>query len=165
MLNLYTQHPDDDTPKLVQVQAFLPVQQTHTTDRHVLLLWVNATLDPGTSNACEVIQMTQLTGGVGGFGYFAPLAQKQVPDYRAKNAFWDLGVFTRKERDKILELAERVEFRKESRVNNCQTWLRDLLMMMVDEGMIEESVFEDVDKGVPFKRKRPELDSEVAAAT
>ncbi|TFK99018.1 hypothetical protein BDV98DRAFT_572097, partial [Pterulicium gracile] len=95
---------------------------------------------PDDDDTCKVIQMIQLTGGVGQFG----------------NELWDLGVFSRQQRDRILELAARVEFNKRSRVNSCRAWTRDLLVAMVEEGLVDPKIFVIVDGGVPLKKRAPE---------
>ncbi|TFK99012.1 hypothetical protein BDV98DRAFT_606489 [Pterulicium gracile] len=149
MPNLYTQHPNDNSDKSVQVQAFRTSAQEDFSNRHVLLQWTNARIGsgPDDDDTCKVIQMIQPTGGVGQFG-------TQDNDQATNSGTW--GVFSRKQRDRILELAARVEFNKRSRVNSCRAWTRDLLVAMVEAGLVDPKVFEVVDGGVPLKKRAPE---------
>lgn len=61
-----------------------------------------------------------------------------------------LGPFTRVQRDRIIELAEQVRsFPRNSRVNGCRVWLRDLLVLLVNDGMVSDETFNKLDSDVP----------------
>jgi hypothetical protein len=68
-----------------------------------------------------------------------------------------LGEFTRAQRNRILELARKVKFERKSVVNSCRVWTRDLLEAMVEERLIGQAMFEDVDEKVPLLRRKPEV--------
>jgi len=77
--------------------------------------------------------------------YYYPVAKSCSADSLfPSNQQFDLGKFSRKEREKMLKLAEGIEFSKRSAVNGCRVWTRDLLEIMVREGLISEQVLKDV---------------------
>jgi hypothetical protein len=148
MNSVYDKYPDDDNTKEIYLQA-ARLTYAGVGDRHVLLWWLNGV---------DVIQIIQLTGQPGNYGYYAPVAQQySVESAVAANLQIFLGEFTRAQREQIMELARKVKFERKSVVNSCRTWTRDLLEAMVEEGLISQAMFEDVDEKVPLLHRKPEV--------
>ncbi|KAI5988391.1 hypothetical protein EDD15DRAFT_2289508 [Pisolithus albus] len=145
------QYPDDDSTKTVVLQAE-GLAADYPDDRHVRLHWVNGTAEDGSHYA----QVIHLTGGPGTYQFHTPQVKLQSQRSLELNTFYVLGQYTRVQRDQIVALAKAVKFNKKSRVNNCQTWMRSLLMAMVDGGLLSVDVFNKVDADVPLKKELPE---------
>ena len=150
--NVYATHPYDDRVKTVTLQA-AGITYTGIGDRHVLIHWANSAdgADP------TVMQILQLSGGVGSYRFFHPYAEVQSPKARETNTSYVLGDYTRAQRDRIIALATAVKYDKRSRVNSCRTWTRDLLEAMVGEGLLSQERFEEMDEGVPLRRRVAEV--------
>ncbi|KAI0079415.1 hypothetical protein K474DRAFT_1673436 [Panus rudis PR-1116 ss-1] len=127
------QYPDDNSSKEVFLQA-AGLEHAGDGDRHVLLRWINA----------------------------VDIVKKQSIQSRQSNTFYSLGTFTRAQRDQIIALAKAVKYDKKSRVNSCRTWTRDLLEAMVNAGLISQAKFDEIDQGVPLKKRVPELPEDTA---
>ncbi|KAI6015488.1 hypothetical protein BKA83DRAFT_2074958 [Pisolithus microcarpus] len=121
------QYPDDDSTKTVVLQAE-GLTAEYPDDRHVLLHWLNGMAEDGSHYA----QVIHLTGGPGTYQFHTPQVKLQSERSLELNTFYVLGQYTRVQRDQIVALAKAVKFNKKSRVNNCQTWMRSLLMDMVN---------------------------------
>ncbi|KAJ6619892.1 hypothetical protein B0H10DRAFT_2023868 [Mycena sp. CBHHK59/15] len=130
-------YPDDNTDKIVFHQAESLKTADEDEDRHVLLCWTN--------------------GGPGNYAVHMPSVKQQSLDSELRNKFVALGSFTRQQRDMIVKLAREVRFEKTSRVNNCQTWMRDLLESMVEHGLLSKTLFDDIDQDVPLRKRLPEV--------
>ncbi|KIJ22696.1 hypothetical protein M422DRAFT_276843, partial [Sphaerobolus stellatus SS14] len=102
-------------------------------------------------------QILQLTGGPGNYAFYHPSVNAQSAISLAANTFYNLGTFTRAQRDQIIALALAVKFEKTSHVNSCRTWTRDLLEAMVNVNLISQDKFGEIDQGVPLKKRVPEL--------
>ncbi|KAH8087204.1 hypothetical protein BXZ70DRAFT_1011672 [Cristinia sonorae] len=149
-------YPDDDSAKLVMVQADGLEYAANGSDRHVLVYWLN-----GTDNHGErYMQLVHLTGGPGNYSFFSTSVQRQPPQ---TVTLYELGTFTRAQRDQIIALARAVRFDKRSYVNNCQTWLRDVLEAMVNADLISRALLEEIDAGIPLKTRVPELPADTSA--
>lgn len=147
----HEEFPDDDSIKRVFLQAE-DRQYSGIGDRHVLIWWSNET-DAGAADTVAV-QMVQLTGGIGGFAYYAPVVKKHNSE-RHEQFF--LGDFSRAQRDQTLELAAAVEFNGKSHKNSCRAWTRDLLV--VAAGVLTPELFDEIDQGVPLVKRVPESDA------
>ncbi|KAI3615626.1 hypothetical protein WG66_011822 [Moniliophthora roreri] len=100
----------------------------------------------------SVTQVVQLTGGPGSYHYFAPVCKiRNIQSLESDNTRWCIGDFSRAQRDRLLQLAAKINFLKTSIVNDCQVWLRELLEAMKDEGLLDEGLFEQIDKAVHLK--------------
>lgn len=150
--NVYATHPDDDRVKMVALRA-AGTAYTGIGDRHVLIHWVNSADDANTA----VVQILQLSGGVGSYRFFHPYAEVQSTKAKEGNTFYVLGEYTRAQRDRIIALATAVKYDKRSRVNSCRTWTRDLLEEMVKEDLLSQERFEEIDEGVPLRRRAAEV--------
>lgn len=153
--SVYNQYPDDNSEKVVQLQAAGLTYPGYGA-RHVVLQWVN-----GIADGQRVTQILQLTGQPGNYAYFVPLAKIQPDAWWADNEVFDLGSFTRSQRDHILALAKSIVFDRRSIVNSCRTWTRDLLEAMVGEGLLVKNTFDEIDARVPLLKRQPEIPSEV----
>ncbi|EIM79902.1 uncharacterized protein STEHIDRAFT_172902 [Stereum hirsutum FP-91666 SS1] len=152
MGDIYSEYPDNDTMKTIQLCAD-GLSYPGFGDRHVLLQWENGPSKEGGS----VIQIIQLSGMPGNYAYYAPFAKAGLDGALTTHTFISLGQFTRAQRDRILELANAVVFERTSVVNSCRTWTRDLLMAMVDEGLLERSLFEEIDETIPLLKRQAEV--------
>lgn len=155
--SVYNQYPDDNSEKVVQLQAAGLTYPGYGA-RHVILQWVN-----GIADGQRVTQILQLTGQPGNYAYFVPLAKIQPDPWWADDEVFDLGSFTRSQRDHILARAKAIVFDRRSIVNSCRTWTRDLLEAMVGEGLLTKNAFDEIDTRVPLLKRQPEIPSEVFA--
>ena len=154
LLDVYAQYPDSAATKQLVLNAKGYTHTPASGDRHVLIEWLNGTTPAGE----PVYQFIQLLGNPGNYAYYSPHAKVGSDLPRESNESFVLGDFTREERDTILKMAgEEVKFEKRSVVNSCRTWTRDLLVMMVERGLLSEEVFEEVDRKVPLKKRVPEV--------
>ncbi|TFK66301.1 hypothetical protein BDN72DRAFT_844516 [Pluteus cervinus] len=174
MNSIHTQYPDDQRIKSVWLQA-AGLDYPGFGDRHVLIWWENG---PSTSNAnststdknqecasqsADITQIIQLAGGPGNYHYYYPVVQKQKGGANLyavqveSNQQWFLAEFTRGQRDRILELAAGLEFKKDSGVNGCRVWTRDHLEAMVEDGLLGVDVFEGVDREAPLVQRKAEI--------
>ncbi|KAA1475939.1 hypothetical protein DENSPDRAFT_874334 [Dentipellis sp. KUC8613] len=151
MSDVYSDYPDDNTTKEVQLQAAGRSYLGYG-ERHVLLQWPNGTDEEGD----VIMQIVQLSGMVGNYAYYAPFATKCTESVLQNNEAFSLGMYSRAQRDRILALAEAIQFKRTSNVNNCQTWARDLLEAMVKEDLLSESTFDEIDKKAPLWKRQPE---------
>jgi hypothetical protein len=146
-------YPDDDTPKAVVLQA--DGHETATTgDRHVLLCWVSYSSEKDGIHATQILQ---LSGGPGNYSFQHPMVQNQPKNSIDVNKSYDLGSFTRAQRNRIVEIARGVDFNMKSRVNSCRTWTRMLFVAMIDEGLLAQETFDMIDEDVPLRKPLPEV--------
>jgi len=146
--SVHTEYPDDDSVKDVTIHA---AGKEISSDRHVLLQWLN-----GTKDDVPVTQVVQLTGQAGNYNYYAPVVRMRSADTNIRNQVIPVGMFSRAQRDQILHLASQVEFRKTSTVNNCRVWLRELLQTMADNKLITQAKFEEIIKVDPLQIRQQE---------
>jgi hypothetical protein len=146
------QYPDNDETKEIFLQAD-GLGISDPDDRHVLLHWVNGNDD---ETGGRYTQIVHLTGGPGNYHFHPEQVKKHSDDSLKKNTSYNLGSYCRAQRDRIVKLAKAVGFNPKSHVNNCQTWMRDLLLAMVDNDLLPSETFNQLDKGVPLKEHVPE---------
>ena len=154
MTRLLAQYPDDDGTKPVFLQADGKTTVAEGQDRHVLLYWENGT---GLNGDLHYIQILQLSGGPGNYNFYPDMMITQSESDRARNTIYELGRFTRAQRDHVKRLAANISYKKTSRVNSCRTWTRDLLEVMVSENLITQEQFDLMDVDVPLRKRLPEL--------
>ncbi|SJL13276.1 uncharacterized protein ARMOST_16716 [Armillaria ostoyae] len=151
--NVYNIRPDDESDKEIFIEA--AGSSNNGVERHVLMYWDNSTL-----NQARVVQVIELVGILGDYTFKSPVAclhrPMQHPD--SDMMFFFLGEFNREERNVILESARKVKFDERSTRNGCRVWLRELLVVMVQEGFISDETFEVIDREVPLAKHRPEVD-------
>jgi len=146
------QYPDDDSTKEIVLQADGLVTAGPSADRHVLLRWTNGIDESGR----HYTQIIQLTGGPGNYNFYTPQVEGNLAESVTSNTFYELGQYTRAQRDKIITLAKAVNFDKRSRVNGCRVWTRDLLVAMIGAKLLSEDKFNEIDVDVPLKKRVPE---------
>ncbi|PPQ73456.1 hypothetical protein CVT26_010205 [Gymnopilus dilepis] len=129
----------------------------NTNSRHAFIYWINGTI--ATRNppdrVRQVVQLEQANNA----GYFYqpfPIAKPMGQGTASQNDQYYLGKLTRQQRDRVLFLAQRVPFNPHSRTNGCRVWLRDLLQLMVIEGIIAQQVFDHVCRDIPLPERKPE---------
>ncbi|KAI0032915.1 hypothetical protein K488DRAFT_85370 [Vararia minispora EC-137] len=152
-------YPDDDSIKniILQVDGLL-TDEFLKGKRHVLLHWQN-----GIKNGDIVTQILHLTGGCGAYRFYHPTIKLQPKESHSNNTFFDLGPFTRIQRDQIILLAKNVGFERKSIVNDCTVWMQDLLAAMVDAGLLSQDKFDEIDRGIPLSARVPEIRDSKAA--
>ena len=141
-------YPDDNSTKEVELQADGLVT-AYTGDRHVLLRWTNGTDAEGR----VYVQIIHLSGGPGNYNFHTPQVKVHSEASRGANACYPLGQYTRAQRDQIIALAKAGDFDRRSRVNNCRTWMRDLLEAMVGANILSKAESDKIDVDVPLIKR------------
>ncbi|KAF8156040.1 hypothetical protein B0H34DRAFT_518337 [Crassisporium funariophilum] len=150
-MNRYNYYPDNNQPKEIYLQA--AGHEMVGNARHVLIAWSN-----GVDISTPVRQIIQLGQDANGYHYDPhPVAELYTDAMARNNAVYTLGTLTRKQRDRVLELATGTRFAQRSRVNGCRVWTHDLLQEMVREGIISEETFAHIDRDVPLAKHQPEM--------
>ncbi|KAG5636464.1 hypothetical protein H0H81_007944 [Sphagnurus paluster] len=155
MNSVYADFPDDDSTKTVYLQA-PGLTYSGIGDRHVIVWWSN-----GCTAEARVTQVVQLTGQSGNYSYYTPVAHAQSSSSSEEqseetNTQISLGRFKRAQRDRLLEVAQAVVYRKDSVVNGCSVWTRDLLQAAVGAGLLAQAKFDEADTQVPLEERRAE---------
>jgi len=151
LLSRITQYPDTDEDKEVFVQAAGP-RYLGEGSRHVLIMWFNH-----FSKSQFAAQVVQLVGKYGDYHYDSPVVELRHPRSLFQNQAFKLGTFSRTQRDTILRLAATVEYHKNSMINGCRVWTRDLLESMVKCELITKEQFNAIDKAIPLVKRHPEV--------
>ena len=141
-------YPDNNEPKDIFLQAD-GLEISDPDDRHVLLYWQNGNDEMGT----RYTQIIHLTSGPGNYQFLSEQVKAQSQASLERNTLYNFGSYSRAQRDRIVAIAMAVGFDRKSRVNNCLTWMRDLLLEMVKVDILP---LEQVDKEVPLKKRVPE---------
>lgn len=141
--------PDDDSLKLIELQA---AGRCQGAERHVLLRWTN-----GQRGQTNYTQLIHLTGGPGKYAFFKVSVKPHSEASRRLNTFYPLGVYTRAQRDQIIDIATSIAFDKNSGVNDCCVWMRDLLEAMVAVGLLHKATLDKVVSEIPLKKRVPEV--------
>nr|VWO99819.1 CAAX prenyl protease (EC [Ganoderma boninense] len=142
--------PDDDSTKLIELQA---AGRCPGAARHVLLRWTN-----GQNGHVSYTQLIHLIGGQGNYAFYTPQVQPHSEASRQFSTFYPLGYYTRAQRDQIIALAQSIPFDRNSHVNNCCVWMRDLLRAMVAYGLLRKDIFDRVVAATPLERLVPRSD-------
>ncbi|KAA1470929.1 hypothetical protein DENSPDRAFT_80744 [Dentipellis sp. KUC8613] len=149
-INVVSVYPDNQDTK----EVFLQAAGTHYSgsERHVLLYWTNYIKKP-----MIVAHITQLLGIPGAY-HWENAATLQDYDTFLHHDTYSLGEYSRAQRDRIIELAEHLDFVPTSTVNSCRTWMRDLLDAMVKDPdvALDPDIFSMIDEEVPLLVRRPE---------
>ncbi|KAF9234105.1 hypothetical protein BU15DRAFT_53045 [Melanogaster broomeanus] len=151
------QYPDNNSTKEVVLQAD-GLEAQNPDDRHVLLCWTNGSDAEGR----RYIQVIHLSGGPGNYNFYTPQVKMDSDESWKANTCYVLGQYTRAQRDQIIALAKAVRFDKRSRINNCQTWMHDVVEAMVNADLLSTAKFDEVSAGVPLKERVPELPEDIA---
>lgn len=144
-------YPDNDEIKEIFLEAD-GLEMSDPDDRHVLLYWKNGNDETGNRYA----RIIHLTGGPGNYQFISEQVKAESQASLERNTAYSFGSYSRAQREQIVALAKAVEFDRKSRVNNCQTWMHDLLLAMVSDNLLPLEKFNKVDKEVPLKKRVPE---------
>ncbi|KAG9308286.1 hypothetical protein JVU11DRAFT_12049 [Chiua virens] len=152
-------YPDDETDK----ELFLQASRTHPHHPHahhsqqqhlshlraaaVLLYWVNMVFNDGE----EVWQVVRLDEQDNVHRYVYPdliVVDGSVWEY---NDMFSLGVFTRDQREAVLECADEIEYEVRcAEGGQGVRWMGRLLEQMVEEALVGEGVVNAIRDSVPF---------------
>lgn len=156
-MNIYTYFPDNMRSKEVFIEA-TGLSYAGYGGRHAMILWNNGDYREANGDTSPVYQLVQLSQRNDSSYYFTSFESRRRSVNSAHlNYRVSLGFFTRAQRDRIIELAGQVRFHPYSRVNGCRAWLRDLLVLMVQERMVFTDTFDDLDKDVPLVLRQREI--------
>ena len=157
-IDLSNAFPDNASDKELYLQATGLTKDYQarggTGDRHVVLCWDNTR----AGIPIDVSQMIHLKGSPGEW-HLEIAVKQQAVGVKKENERYSLGMFSRKQRERVVELARGVVFDERSRVNTCRVWTRDLLEAMAEDGMIPfgREKFEEIDGDVPLLRRKAEV--------
>lgn len=151
--SVYPTVPDNDEPKEVYVEA-VGLDKSLGTERHVTLSWTNSAPEASVL----VTQVVHLTGNPGNYNFYHPVAKPRRLESVVNNKRYILGKMSRAQRDAIGEHAKAIPFSKKSIVNNCQVWMRKLLVGMLEDGLITKETFAEIDADVPLQKPKEEAE-------
>ncbi|CAL1711841.1 unnamed protein product [Somion occarium] len=147
-MNFSSAYPDNNSTKELFLQA--GGRKASDVPRHVLLFWWNNQ----SSNMREIVQLK----GISGRYTYDHRVQMSSPTSEMNNERWSLGMATRAARNRIIEIAAAVPFNPRSTVNDCRVWMRLLLEAMVQEHIITQEKFDEIDRvQIPLPRPAPEV--------
>ncbi|TFL01895.1 hypothetical protein BDV98DRAFT_43786 [Pterulicium gracile] len=150
-ISILERFPDDHSSKPVYLQA---AGRSFSGDqRHVSIWWANH-----DAPNLLVAQMMQLTGTPGVYRWEST---GQIKDRVALESddIYELGTYTRSQRDRMVELAGSIQFDSRSIVNGCRVWTHDLLKAMAadDEQLLDAQLLAMLVEEVPLPERRAEL--------
>lgn len=141
------EYPDDESDKELSLQVCGTRANHHHLDRAVLLYWVNMVFSDGE----EVWQVVRLDQRDNIHKYVYPDMIVVDECEREHNDTFSLGVFSRDQREALLECAEEVEYVERSGdEGQCLRWMSRLLTQMTEEGLVEEGVVDAIRRAVPL---------------
>jgi hypothetical protein len=141
-MSAYDLHPDTSIDKEVFVQASGLVTTPMETPRHIFICWSN--------QSQEWYQVIQLIKWGNWYHYVYPAVQEHLPANFSANQTWSLGIFTRDQREKLLELAEDIKFEKGSLTQGCRVWTAKLMLEMRRNGLISQDLLARIRREVPL---------------
>ncbi len=153
--DLSLKYPDDESEKKVYLQARGPLSGSLHTPRHVWIFWDNGSSSTAGSNIL-IHQIIQLERWGDRFYYVEPNIKQRIRDKAQESQTYELGTFTRDQREKMLELAADIQFNERSLHNGCRVWTRKLLGAMVNEGLLDRMDFVALIDLVPLPYEQPE---------
>jgi hypothetical protein len=140
-------YPDDESDKEVFLQASSPgTFASHL--RAVLLYWVNVVFSDGE----EVWQVVRLDRPEDSDVHKYVYPDMIVVDgcEREHHETISLGVFSRDQREEVLECADDVGYEERSGDGGqCVRWMGELLERMVEEGLVGRAVVDAIRDAVP----------------
>ncbi|KAK0208012.1 hypothetical protein DFS33DRAFT_403317 [Desarmillaria ectypa] len=136
--DLSLKYPDDESEKRVYLQARSPISGSSHTPRHFWIFWDNGGSSTAGSNMLihQIIQLER--------------------DKAQELQTYELGTFTRDQREKMLELAADIQFNERLLHNGCRVWTRKLLGAMVNEGLLDRMDFVALIDLIPLPYEQPE---------
>lgn len=137
-------YPDDESDKELFLQASGTIA-SHL--RAVLLYWVNMVFSDGE----QVWQVVHLDQRDSIHKYIYPDLIVVDGNVREHNQTFSLGVFSRDQREAVLECADYVEYNERSGEDGqCLRWMGRLLERMTGEGLVERGVANAIRAAVPL---------------
>ncbi|KAH0831281.1 hypothetical protein J3R83DRAFT_13916 [Lanmaoa asiatica] len=137
-------YPDDESDKELFLQASGMIAN-HL--RAVLLYWVNMVFSDGE----EVWQVVRLDKRDNVHKYVYPDMIVVDENEREDNETISLGVFSRDQREAVLECADDVEYDERSDdEGQCLRWMDQLLEQMIGEELVERKVVDVIRNAVPL---------------
>ncbi|EJU00280.1 hypothetical protein DACRYDRAFT_109019 [Dacryopinax primogenitus] len=126
-------------PLVVLIRVEAPqLQPLHAdTGYHVYMVWEMGHIRQEDGICRRVERRVHLTGNAGNYAYFADDI-RAAGNISAEHHFIIFGTFTPEQRQRILWLAENVDFSPRWTVNTCRTWMWRLLTSMVAHGLISD---------------------------
>lgn len=137
-------YPDDESDKELFLQASGTIAN-HL--RAVLLYWVNMVFSDGE----EVWQVVHLDQRDNVHKYVYPDLIVVDECEREDNETFSLGVFSRDQREAVLECADDVEYDERSgEEGQCLRWMGELLERMIEEELVGRGVVDAIRAAVPL---------------
>lgn len=144
-------YPDDESSK----ELFLQVPNGTPIAPHLgtvlLIYWVNMVFSDG-EEVWQVVRLDRREDTNDVYKYVYPDMIVVDGQYqRGHYATYPLGVFSRDQRETVLECAEDVEYDARSEEEDeSSRWMGDLLERMVGEGLVTRGVVDAIREGVPL---------------
>lgn len=137
-------YPDDESDKELFLQASATLAN-HL--RPVLIYWVNMVFSDGE----EVWQVVRLDHRDNIYKYVYPDLIVVDECERQDNVTFSLGVFSRDQREALLECADDVEYdERPTEQGQCSRWMGQLLNLMRDGGLVERTVVDTIKATIPL---------------
>lgn len=149
-MTAYNLYPDTNEDKEVFVQAAGHQTKAMEIPRHILLCWLNSSSPDEGEQDDGAYQIIQLEKPGGYYHYCYPVVEIRSAQVMAEHQTWSLGVFTRDQRELLLELAEDVEFKKGSLTEGCRVWTAKLLRDMRRNGLVSQDLVAKIRREVPL---------------
>ncbi|KAJ7472329.1 hypothetical protein B0H11DRAFT_2038600 [Mycena galericulata] len=140
------QFPDDQKELTLQ-------KETRNWSNHIMLRWTNGEDGPDSGIYTELVH---LTGYPGNYAFKYPSVKLHSKQSRMGNKFYTLGTFTRAQRDRLVSLAQSLDFNYKSEVNTCNTWMHLLLSAMVVDGLLSQVSFDEAIQEIGLRPLEPE---------
>lgn len=141
----YSDFPDNDDAKEVFVQASGFITKSMAEARHIVIGWVN-----GQHEGQQVWEILQLGKAGDTYYYQYPYLEQRARTNHKAWETWSLGGLSRDQREKIVELAEDIPYRKKSNNEGSRFWAARLLLEMMHEGLITHSLLARMQAEVPL---------------
>ena len=140
-------YPDDESDK----ELFFQTSNSSSSHlRAAFIYWVNIVFDDGE----EVWQVVRLDEHNGRLKYVYPdLIVVDGCEQREHSPTYSLGVFTRDQREAVLEYADEVEYGDNAQAGGekqCQEWMGRLLQHMITGDLLECGVVDRIRNAVPL---------------
>lgn len=135
-MKIYDSYPDTDAEK--EVKVFMETQ-TMGEERHIYVGWLN----DETPSVEQAWQQVHLSGGPGNYSFYPCTAALLSQQSFSHKKDFSLGLFSRKQRDGMVEIAKTVPFVKKSYSDNCQTWMSKFLSELAQHGIITKEMSEE----------------------
>ncbi|KAF9466701.1 hypothetical protein BDZ94DRAFT_1305937 [Collybia nuda] len=146
-MTAYNRYPDTDMDKEVFVQAAGYGEKAAGIPQRILICWLNPTPTKQGDGAYQIIEL-EMQGNY--YHYCYPVVEQRSAQVMADHQIWSLGVFTRDQRELLLELAEDVEFKERSLTEGSRVWTAKLLREMRQSGLLSQELVTKIHREVPL---------------